>query len=598
MGPSIADSGIAGASKEGEHGVALAGASASIGGSVFLSEAQDETGAPAAPFVATGTVNFYGAEVGLDLICCGGRFSNAAGNALELAVSRIKGSVCLNQACYGVEKLGQRFMAKGAVSIQGAQIERDLLCFGGQFVNPKGAALLLDAARIGGDVRLDQLWGGDAALKGARFEAKGAVTLTRASIGGHLQCIGGSFSAPDHGTCAIQAEVLTVGGCVFLRGPTREESERNPGGERFISNGQVCLIGAEIGMQLNCINGEFNCTAPSKENEGAADYALDLGIATIRYELLLGPLTRTADLPATIRGSINLGGASARELADRGLVDDDGPVEAYFPSQVIDTQGNGLSCVAVLDGFSYARLNGNSCLTARARKAWLMRQPQDTLSEDFRHQPFDHLVKVLRAMGHDDEARGIAIFKQQRLTGRIASFWKIVAVVGVAAAVLLLSFSHWWPAAIVVGILLVTEARTWLWRILFEIIIGYGYRPAQALVIALSIAMATGWFYQQAEQNGALAYAPAEKDKVVGTEPTRFHPYIYSVDVMLPVVKLGVAEAWKPTSRGFNLRLPLGVGELSVAENGTQYVVWLEMVFGWLAGGILLALVSGLIRKD
>lgn len=590
-----------GASMTCKGGAALTGTSATIGGNVFLAEVPDAMGDSARPFVAMGGVNFSGAEVGHDFACWGGRFANATGNALDLTASRIKGSVFLSQAYYGDAKIGARFAAEGTVAMDGAQIGRDLVCSGGRFTNPRGNALILDAARVEGNACLDQLRIDYEALAGARFEAKGTVTLYRASIGGHLQCVGGGFEAPDRGGSrrAINGEILSVGGCVFLCGPTRDESKRNPGRTRFTSDGEVRLVGAQIGMQLNCINSEFVNNAANEERKDAASYALDLGIATIRYGLLLGPVARTADAPATLRGSLNLSGATTRELADRGFVDNEGPSAEHFPAKIIGAHDKALSCEAVLSGFSYERLNANSCLTARGRKAWLMRQPDEALSESFRHQPFDHLTKVLRAMGHDDEARAVAVFKQQRLTRRIPLLWKITAVSGVVAAISLLAFGHWWPAAVVIGLLLVTEARTWLWRIVFESLVSYGYRPAQGLVIALVIAMVTGWFYQQAEQNAVLAYQQTGKDQVMPAEPTaQFHPYIYSFDVMLPVVKLGQAEAWKPTRRGFILRLPWGTGELSVGENGTQYVVWMETVFGWLAGGILLALVSGLIKKD
>jgi hypothetical protein len=588
-----------GASMMCEGGTALMGTSAIIGGNVFLAEAPNAKGDSPRAFVAIGGVTFSGAEIGHDFACWGGRFTNATGNALQLIASRIKGSVFLTEAYYGSAKTGERFVAEGPVAMDGAHIEGDLLCSGGRFTNPRGNALVLDAARIEGNVCLDQVRIDYEAWVGARFEAKGTVSLYRASIGGHLQCTGGGFAAPDQGGSrrAINGEILSVGGCVFFRGPTVEESNRNPGGARFTSDGEVCLVGAQVGMQFNCINSEFVNRAANEERENAAGYALDLGIATIRYELLLGPVARTADAPATLRGSLNLGGATTRELVDRGFVDNEGPSAEHFPATVVGTHA--LACEVVLSGFSYERLNGNSCLTARGRKAWLMRQPGNALSEDFSHQPFDHLARVLRAMGHEDEARAIAVFKQQRLTRRIPLFWKITAVSGVIAAISLLAFGHWWPAAVVIGLLLVTEARTWLWRIVFEYLVSYGYRPAQGLVIALVIAMVAGWFYQQAEQNAVLAYQQTGKDQVTPAESSaQFHPYIYSFDVMLPVVKLGEAQAWKPIRRGFILRLPWGTGEVSVGENGTQHVVWMETVFGWLAGGILLALVSGLIKKD
>lgn len=162
-------------------------------------------------------------------------------------------------------------------------------------------------------------------------------------------------------------------------------------------------------------------------------------------------------------------------------------------------------------------------------------------------------------MGHQAEAREIAVFKQWRLTGLGALQWKDVAI-GLP-----------------------------LWRALFGLFMSFGHRPARGLIIALFIAGATGWFYDQATQHGALT------TKEPGAQ---FHPYIYSLEVMLPVVKLGAVEAWKPSRKQFSLRLPFGLGESIVCDDCVQYVVWLETAFGWLAGGLLLALVAGLIKKD
>jgi hypothetical protein len=212
-----------------------------------------------------------------------------------------------------------------------------------------------------------------------------------------------------------------------------------------------------------------------------------------------------------------------------------------------------------LQGFIYDRLSANSCLTAKARKAWLKRQPKEDLTKSFRHQPFEHLVTVLRAMGHQDDARDIAVSKQWQLTRLSALRLKDIAI------------------------------ALPLWRTLFGLFMSFGHRPARGVIIALVIAAATGWFYEQAAQHGALTRK----------EPgMQFHPYIYSLDVMLPVVKLGEAEGWKPSRKQFPLHLPFGLGELMVCDNCTQYVVWGETVFGWLAGGLLLALVAGLIKKD
>ena len=539
-----------------EQGYALVLDTARIASSLYFDCVWGKDANANKRFEAKGGVSLRSAAIGRDFSCAGGRFVNANDFALVLDTARIASGVFLNCAYSDDAKNVERFDAEGGVSLYGADIGLDLRCSGGHFVNATGEALMLATARIKGAVYLDQMRDDRAGFTGARFEAEGTVNLYGADISGNLECVGGRFVAQD---LAIRGDAIAVGGCVFFSGPTREELRKTPTRARFTSNGEVRLVGAQIGMQLNCISGEFVNKTPNKERNDAAGYALNLGIASIKYELLLGPLEQTDHEPATITGSMSLSGAKARELADRGFVGEAGPNSKYFPKTIPGLNGKPLACDMSLQGFTYDRLSANSCLTAKARKAWLKRQPKEDLTKSFRHQPFEHLVTVLRAMGHQDDARDIAVSKQWQLTRLSALRLKDIAI------------------------------ALPLWRTLFGLFMSFGHRPARGVMIALVIAAATGWFYEQAAQHGALTRK----------EPgMQFHPYIYSLDVMLPVVKLGEAEGWKPSRKQFPLHLPFGLGELMVCDNCTQYVVWGETVFGWLAGGLLLALVAGLIKKD
>ena len=69
----------------------------------------------------------------------------------------------------------------------------------------------------------------------------------------------------------------------------------------------------------------------------------------------------------------------------------------------------------VLDGFTYDRLGGGAPTEGAKRIAWLDSQRADHLGADFRPQPWEHLIAVLRAMGHTNDARSVAVAKQDRL---------------------------------------------------------------------------------------------------------------------------------------------------------------------------------------
>ena len=57
------------------------------------------------------------------------------------------------------------------------------------------------------------------------------------------------------------------------------------------------------------------------------------------------------------------------------------------------------------------------------------------------------------------------------------------------------------------------------------------------------------------------------------TKQPRFSPWAYSLDLILPVARLGQSTSWTPVSDGGWLSLP----------GWTQRLVWFEEVFGWVA---------------
>jgi hypothetical protein len=142
------------------------------------------------------------------------------------------------------------------------------------------------------------------------------------------------------------------------------------------------------------------------------------------------------------------------------------------------------------------------------------------------------------------------------------------------------------------------RSAEWLWRATFGGLVGYGYRPGRGLGVALMVALLAGAYYQAAQAGGDLTL---EKSKGGAESPASatakpFHPYIYSLEVMLPVAKLGEADAWKPADKGFVLRTASGRRIVAFDREVTQKIVWLETAFGWLASGILVAMVSGFVK--
>ncbi len=238
---------------------------------------------------------------------------------------------------------------------------------------------------------------------------------------------------------------------------------------------------------------------------------------------------------------------------------------------------------------------------------WLKLQPRNHMEEDFRPQPFEQLIKVLKNMGHPEDVRELAIEWERRL-------FKIRRKRGA-----LFSRLHAYFLTATVG---------WL--------MGYGYRPFRAIVFMLVTGVFCGAFYDCVKDQAfvprdsqILVYgevrdcvhpAPPKKNLDTKREQTpeletgrkpktwpkcleenmkeypRFYPYVYSFNVLFPIVDLFQEKAWVPIRKEVELALP---GGWTVRTPGwlTELVVYAELAFGSLVSMLAVALFSGLIRK-
>lgn len=466
---------------------------------------------------------------------------NANLKLLELDGSRLeRGMQGSNLRCEGGVCLRDGFAADGDIWLSCATIGSILDCSSGRFENGGEAALVCEDARIGGSVLL---------CRG--FHARGEVSLSGTIIGGSLEGGGGVFVAT--GVTALLADRVRVSGHVFLN-------------EGFRALGEVRLPRMSVGGNLECMTGRF-------ENPGGV--ALDLGGASVSGNLLLSDGCHAVGAVAMIGTSI--GGSF---ICTQGCFENpDGQAltcdftrvaQAFFFREVKQLEGAvHLSSMdvanlcddldswrlaqgkLVLDGFTYGRIVG-SPIDAPGRIAWLQYQYPEYLGTTFRPQPWEQLIGVLRAMGHPNEARTVAIAKQERLrrAGKI--------VVGVRTL-------HW----------------------LYGLLVGYGYRPGRLLVAIIAVWLFCGAAYWAAAHPGWIArtHLIEPSDQATSETYDSFSPFAYSADVLLPIVDLGYAAQWQPA-----LNEPGGLG--------LRNLRWLEILLGWLFGGALAAMLGNLIKKD
>lgn len=468
-----------------------------------------------AGFSALGEVCLMDSNIGGHLSCEAGHFENPMGCALNACRLSIKGNVFLRDG----------FIARGRVDLTHAYIGGSLSCKRGRFENPEQFALIADCLTVEGDIFLTE-----------GFVATGEVRVSGTDIGGQLNCSGGCFENPE--SVALTCDDVSVRGSVLLsdgfaakgtvqlintdiggalncsNGNFDNQEEKALVASRvnvtnsvslgngFVARGEVAFIGCAIGGQLNCIGGTF---------ENGKKDALTLQNTTVNDVAFLSEIT--------IRGGLNLLNSNFALLAD-------------------DLRSWPEEGVLILDGFQYGSINGEPPIVdAKSRLKWLALQPTQNKLHGFRPQPYEQLAKVLRAMGHERDARIIAIAKQKEMRKTLGPL-----------------------------------ARAWSW--ILRISTGYGYETWRAFIgMALMVAIGTAVF-SFANGNGDMV---ATSD---GAYVPIFNAFIYSLDAFLPIVDLHQETYWLPLSEPF------------------KWYLWFHISAGWILSTISVAAFTGLFKDE
>jgi hypothetical protein len=233
----------------------------------------------------------------------------------------------------------------------------------------------------------------------------------------------------------------------------------------------------------------------------------------------------------------------------------------------------------ILDGLRYQRISAMSPLDGKTRSNWLKKQQKEYLEgETFALQPWTHLAKVLREQGHFRDAAEVNIERETLL--RRAS--RIAPV------------AHWFYGKFA----------------------AYGYKPFRVLCIAIVIWFVLGCFYNYAANKAAFGPSnalvfqnkdyehcrpdapatPTNGKARVGNwtkcdlpgEYTSFSPFIYSLDLILPLVNFEQAHDWTPITSGKGWSLGYWV----------RFMTWVEEIIGWIAALTFAAIASGLVRRQ
>jgi len=312
--------------------------------------------------------------------------------ALHLSNARIGGRLLLGSSPHA------RFVAHGAVTLDGARIEGDVSLAGARLDGQAGNALSARSVVVGGNFNLTP-------HGSERFEAYGEVALAAARITGDLNLGGAKLFNPAGR--ALHCEDLRVE-TVFLI----------PNGDTpFESTGRLNFLSATIGGSF-FLSSVRLAPGPDSDVIGRGGPVV-LNLQQVRVSNTAA-FRNVGALPKD-------GTAPSRSSEPR-------PVEGWFvlnsaQLNVLYDAETGWPAPGYLDleGATYERLRDSDGGDIVARRiAWLRLQfPGGTPNAaTFRPQPYEELTRVLRRHGQSREADAIAVEKiRMRLAAKVDPPW-------------------------------------------------------------------------------------------------------------------------------------------------------------------------------
>ena len=519
-----------------------------------------------------GSLQLFGAEIMGSLSCAGGRIEGRWWRSQRLAADLITVTVG------GNVDFRSGFVANGLIQFDDSEIGGTFDCSEGTFLagfDPQSKhTTRWDAAiRALKCHRLN--------LKGSLYlrgcECEGEVSFSGAQIGGDIDCRNGRFRCAGNGDItALRFTRIEANGNISLS-------------NGFEAQGKVQFNGARVRGNIDCQGGAFSVPEGLESQDFAApgeafsEDAISLVNAEVMGALMLAPIERTKGTVAILTGSLDLKSAYIRVLVDS---------EETWPRPMNGSKG-AIRHVIHLDGFTYERFGGSAPVEAEARKKWLTCQPAAHMGHDFKPQPFEQVIKVLKTMGHPEEARRLAVERQGFLVRRRLSNST--------------SRKHGRLRAL----------PRYLWESTVGLLIGHGYKPLRILVIMAAVGMLFGFYYKLAAEKGIFAPRDAQvftqqlfekcRDRPGGwttcsevvpafADYSQFNPWVYSFNVLLPVVDLYQEKNWAPMRK--EVRFEAGGHTFLVPAWGTNALVLTELVFGWVASLLAVAAFSGLVKTD
>ena len=458
----------------------------------------------------------------------------------------------------GVRLRGAKII--GTLDLQGCDCARDISLTKCQMddanlINAQLRGIHLMGCHLGSISADNAGFTGSIYLRGDTI-VRGEMSLAGARVAGDVQICGATIQSPS--VDAIFAPSLRIEGSLFLGNYpySKDTTELHCEGMIFLSSARiehdVFVSNTAISLPGDSLDsGVFDPT-----EEHGSDIAISLARARVG-----GILYMQAN--QINRGIVNLAGAQVARLNDEPV----GPGAAY-PVR--------------LDGFTYTDFSRHAETNISARLDWLERLPKGM---PFNSQPYEQLAKVLESMGHRNDVYAVLMRKERLLR---AENRRLLAVRGRGP---------------------ITRALAWVQDMFLRYSIGYGYRPGNAIVVAIILILSLGFFFDRTWKAGDMAPNAApilvSKDWISATQThpenpaafwatkgqagqdwETFNAFAYAADLTIPLVSLGQESAWAPsTSRSW------------YGQAG-WWIRWFAKALGWIVTALVAAAITGVIRKD
>ncbi len=412
---------------------------------------------------------------------------------------------------------GRGFTANGQLLLINARIGGALSFTGAELCNPDG--WVLDAQ---GTTVSYALFLGSSLDDSGGFTAHGGIRLVGMHVNGFVSCWDATFNNPSG--FALAALGLTVTqDLLFERG--------------FMAVGEMHLTSAQIGTVLN-LDG---ATLTNADGAALTGERISVGQAILCREGFTahGKINLTS---ARIDAALDFTGAVlSQEESVLTLAHLRTPSLILRPATApkeVDLRHANIGRLADdeatwptvlrLQDFTYETLDEQPALAIRKRLNWLRRDPDGYLPHSY-----EQLADAYRRSGREEAARQTAIAKQ----------WRRRTVL---------------------------NAANKLWNWVLYLTVGYGYRTWQAGLWLLALLIVGTHMFDHAH--------PAHMVAIKQPAPS-FNGVAYAADILIPIINLGVQDAWQP-------------------RGAVLYWSWILAGAGWVLTTAVVAGLTGILKRN